>query len=156
MAAPTQQLRSTGRRAGVHPVHPVHPVHRARPCPSRPGRIARPRPAPRLFGSAPCPASPAPPIDLINRTGALLAVMVVTFAVVCGLVALGWAVAAQSEVPQEASVVRVGAGETVWDVAERVAPRSDVRAVAARIRALNDMSGSAVEPGMPLWVPDGR
>lgn len=82
--------------------------------------------------------------------------MVVTFAVVCGLVALGWAAAARSEVPPQTSVVRVGAGETVRDVAERVAPGSDVQAVTARIRALDDMSGSAVEPGTPLLVPDGR
>ncbi|MPZ64946.1 MAG: hypothetical protein GEU83_05345 [Pseudonocardiaceae bacterium] len=91
-----------------------------------------------------------------RRPLALLAVMLVTFAVVCGLVLLGQAAAALSEVPQETSMVRVGAGETVWDVAERVAPGSDVRAVAARIRELNGMSDSAVEPGVPLRVPDGR
>jgi hypothetical protein len=49
----------------------------------------------------------------------------------------------------------VGAGETVWDVAQRVAPRSDQRAVVQRIRQLNGIVGSAVVPGQQLHVPDG-
>ncbi len=128
--------------------------------PSRPGGIAHPRLPAHGIELAPCriePCSVEPcPVASSRRPLALLVVMLVTFAVVCGLVLLGQAAAAFSEVPQQTSVVRVGAGETVWDVAERVAPGSDVRAVAARIRELNGMSDSAVEPGVPLRVPDGR
>ncbi len=44
---------------------------------------------------------------------------VVTFAVVCGLVLLGWTVAALREAPREVSVVQVGAAATVRDVVVR-------------------------------------
>lgn len=125
-------------------------TQRAHLCPSGPDGNGRPRLAARGIELAPCS------VEAARRPVALLAVMVVTFAVVCGLALLGETAAAFSEMPRETSVVRVGAGETVWDVAERVAPGSDVRAVAARIRELNGMPGSAVEAGLPLRVPDGR
>ncbi|MGH4026223.1 MAG: LysM peptidoglycan-binding domain-containing protein [Pseudonocardiaceae bacterium] len=82
----------------------------------------------------------------------------VTLAVVGVLGWLGQAASAGSsaETPAETSVVRVGAGETVWDVAVRVAPESDPRAVVQRIRELNGMTSSAVQPGERLQVPDGR
>lgn len=164
MSAPTQQLWAPGRRAGEAgrgaplpgaPLpgtgsHHSAAAHAAPSRPSRQHRIARPRPV--ACGSELAPA----PADASRRGVALLVVMAVTFAVVCGLVSLGQAAASLPEVPRETSVVRVGAGETVWDVAERVAPGSDVRAVTARILELNGMNRRAVEPGMPLRVPDGR
>lgn len=81
-------------------------------------------------------------------------VVVVTLAVVGALSWLGQA--GDAGLPAETSVVRVGAGETVWDVAVRVAPESDPRAVVQRIRELNGMTTSAVQPGQQLQVPDGR
>lgn len=84
----------------------------------------------------------------------LAACVAVTLAVVGGL---GWLGQAPSpEVPAETAVARVGAGETVWDVARRVAPEYDQRAVVERIRQLNGMAGSAVQPGQQLQVPYGR
>ncbi|MGH3910530.1 MAG: LysM peptidoglycan-binding domain-containing protein [Pseudonocardiaceae bacterium] len=72
-------------------------------------------------------------------------------------VALGWlGQLAAAGIPAETAVVRVGAGETVWDVAQRVAPESDLPTVVQRIRELNGMTGSAVQPGQQLQVPDGR
>lgn len=85
----------------------------------------------------------------------LVAAAVVTLALVGGL---GWLADAVSgpAVPERTSVVRVGAGETVWDVAARVAPQSDPRAVVERMRELNGLVGSAVEPGQQLTVPTER
>lgn len=84
----------------------------------------------------------------------LLAAVAVTLAVT---VALGWlGQLADAGIPAETAVVRVGAGETVWDVAQRVAPESDLPTVVQRIRELNGMTGSAVQPGQQLQVPDGR
>lgn len=122
----------------------------ASPCPSRPA-TARSHLAARRVGLESCTVEPAR-----RRAGALAAVAVTTFAVVCGLALLGQVGTALRETPRETSVVRVGAGETVRDVAERVAPGSDVRAVAERIRRLNGMPGATVEPGRMLRVPDGR
>ena len=89
-----------------------------------------------------------------SRLAQLVAAATVTLAV-CG--GLSWiAQAPSSRVPAETAVIRVGAGETVWDVAQRVAPGSDQRAVVERIRQLNGMAGSAIQPGQQLQVPDGR
>ena len=78
----------------------------------------------------------------------------VTLAVVGGL---GWiGQGAPPRVPANTVVVEVGAGETIWDIARRVAPRSDQRAVVERIRQLNQIVGSAVSPGQRVRVPDGR
>jgi hypothetical protein len=78
----------------------------------------------------------------------------VTLAVIGGL---GWIGQASGPgVPAKTAVIRVGAGETVWDVAQRVAPKSDPRAVVERIRQLNGMAGSAIQPGQQLQVPYGQ
>jgi LysM domain len=44
----------------------------------------------------------------------------------------------------------VGPGETLWSVAERVAPGDDPRAVVDRLRALNDLPSGIVHPGQRL------
>jgi hypothetical protein len=86
---------------------------------------------------------------------------VVTLTVVCGLAVLGQAAASGpavpfTTVPAATAVVQVGAGETVWDVARRVAPDAATPAVVQRIRELNGMAGSELRPGERLTVPDGR
>ena len=63
---------------------------------------------------------------------------------------------ADPAIPAGTVQTRVGTGETIWDVAQRVAPRSDQRAVVQRIRQLNGIVGSAVVPGQQLQVPDGH
>lgn len=88
------------------------------------------------------------------RVTSVVAAAVVTLAVIAGV---GWiGQSASPGMPAETVVVRVGAGETEWDVARRVAPQYDQRAVVERIRQLNGIVGSAVQPGQPLQVPDGR
>lgn len=89
-----------------------------------------------------------------SRLVRLVASAAVTLVVVGGL---GWIGQSPSPgVPAETAVARVGAGETVWDVARRVAPEHDQRAVVERIRQLNGMAGSALQPGQQLQVPHGR
>lgn len=84
----------------------------------------------------------------------LVVAAVVTLAAIC---CLGWlGQTANVRIPAETAVVRVGAGETLWDVAQRVAPESDPRAVVERIRRLNGTVGSAVQPGQQLRVSEGR
>jgi hypothetical protein len=84
----------------------------------------------------------------------VVAAALVTLAVVGGL---GWVgQGARPGIPAERAVIRVGAGETLWDVARRVAPQSDQHAVVERIQQLNGMVGSAVAPGEQLQVPYGQ
>jgi len=123
--------------------------------PGRPAQLRRPSVVPR--GSA------LPDHVETARRRAVQAVIagVVTLTVVCGLAVLGQVAASGpavsfTAVPAATAVVQVGAGETVWDVARRVAPDAATPAVVQRIRELNGMAGSELRPGQQLTVPDGR
>ncbi|GAA3851402.1 hypothetical protein GCM10022243_16440 [Saccharothrix violaceirubra] len=108
--------------------------------------------------TAPEPPRPAVPADRTRRTGLLrlLAYGVLT-AVISACLALTYGyVSGAMTVPERTSVVYVQAGETLWDVAARSAPDSDVDAVVDRIRELNHLTSDEVLPGLALVVPDGR
>lgn len=159
MTAPAQ-LRTCPAADGHAPNRQATPIRQTVVlCPAPPVMAPPPMPVPtvrtasvRTDGEADC--RPAQRDRLLRVTGAVA----VTLAMVGVLGWLGQAASAGSpvETPAETSVVRVGAGETVWDVAVRVAPESDPRAVVQRIRELNGMASSAVQPGQRLQVPDGR
>ena len=51
------------------------------------------------------------------------------------------------------SYVTVQDGESLWAVAERVAPQADPRDVIADIERLNGVESSAVAPGQSLAIP---
>ena len=44
-------------------------------------------------------------------------------------------------------------GQTLWQIAQSIAPQADPREIVMRIRELNGLSGSAVQPGQQLIVP---
>jgi hypothetical protein len=117
------------------------PAHRP---PTR-GRVVRAG-APRVVASC-APRRP--------RLAAVwvLAVASAACAAVFGLGLLAGAV--EPSVPAETTVVRVKPGESLWELAGRVAPGSDASAVVDRIRELNGVEG-AVRPGQPLTVPVER
>ncbi|GDX31264.1 hypothetical protein LBMAG15_01980 [Actinomycetes bacterium] len=52
-----------------------------------------------------------------------------------------------------AAVVVVQPGESLWSIAQQVAPGSDPREVVGRIRDLNGMADAVVTPGQSLVVP---
>ena len=136
------------RPARVRPYGPGRPA----PGPTRgpgPVRLRRPPVVPRC--AAPDRVEPAH-----RRALQVVIAGVVTLAVVCGLAVLGQVAAGGPAVPATTAVVQVGAGETVWDVARRVAPDAATPAVVQRIRELNGMAGSELRPGQRLTVPDGR
>ena len=136
------------RPARVRPYGPGRPA----PGPTRgpgPVRLRRPPVVPRC--AAPDRVEPAH-----RRALQVVIAGVVTLAVVCGLAVLGQVAAGGPAVPATTAVVQVGAGETVWDVARRVAPDAATPAVVQRIRELNGMAGSELRPGQQLTVPDGR
>lgn len=135
----------------------VRPVVRARGdlqghLRSRP--VRRP-PAPARVRPAGPPVTACASDYARRRLVAMLILAVITAVVVAWLLALR-AAAASDDVPRRTVVVEVRSGETLWDLAERVAPHSPPQAVTERIRELNGMRGSTVHPGQPLLVPDGR
>ena len=50
---------------------------------------------------------------------------------------------------------RVRSGDTLWTIAQEVAPEDDARAVISEIRDLNDLESSLILPGQTLSVPAG-
>jgi LysM domain len=60
-----------------------------------------------------------------------------------------------ARVPDRLAVVRVEAGESLQDVAHRVAPDAPARQVAERIRELNDLNSPTLAAGQTLIAPVG-
>lgn len=123
--------------------------------PSRPRSPVQPRPA-GLVVALPVrpPVASCSEVHRRRRLATLVVAGLFVAAVVVGLGALR-AAAVDDAVPGRTVVVEVHRGETLWELAERVAPRSPRLAVVERIRQLNGMNGSTIHPGQPLVVPDG-
>ena len=152
-----------GGRVASGEVRPPGPAALTRSCPAPPVPVPplappmRPQqvvPVASRQNSAVSAGEARPRVLPLGRVVSLVTAAVVTLAVVAGL---GWiGQGASPRIPVQTTVTRVGAGETVWDVARRVAPQSDQRAVVDRIRELNGFAGSAVVAGQQLRVPDAR
>jgi hypothetical protein len=131
----------------------VLPARRPVPVKRPDERVARPlRPA-----VAPLPAPPVAAcqrVFLRRRVAALLLGSLAVAGIVIGLSLLASA-ASEPAVPDRTIVVEVAPGETLWELAERVAPESPPQQVVDRIRELNDIRGITIHPGQPLIVPDG-
>jgi predicted Zn-dependent protease len=72
-----------------------------------------------------------------------------------GQMANGDSAGSVAPVPDRLAVVRVEPGESLQDVAHRVAPDASARRVAERIRELNDMTSPALVAGQTLIAPVG-
>lgn len=120
---------------------------------ARPGRFVAPMPAPWAPRNAPVTAGRRGSARLTRRgrvvvTLVVLMLLVVGFSV--GRVSSQAAGPAGSVAPR---TVTVHAGETLWQVARRVAPHVDPRLVVARIEARNHLAGAGVQAGQQLVVP---
>lgn len=140
----------------------------------RDARPARPAARIRLRPAPPAPVPPLAPLEhgrqvaclahrrapapaASRRSGRVVSLVAAATVMLIVVGGLGWTgQSASPKIPARNAVIRVGAGETEWDVARRVAPRYDQRSVVERIRQLNGIVGSAVQPGQQLLVPDGR
>lgn len=68
---------------------------------------------------------------------------------------LAHAFGASSAVPVSAHRVVVRPGDTLWAIAERVAPGEDPRPLVDAMAASNDVDPGALVPGQTLVVPAG-
>lgn len=126
------------------------PARRVRQDTERPPtrRPAHAAPAPRLLTPVACGHRRAPvPLSMVMLLAAAVCLAVV------GLGILANAGAGSPAVPERTAVVRVEPGESLLQLARRVAPHADPAAVVDRIRDLNDLSDSSLRPGQPLTVP---
>lgn len=152
--------------AGTRPSRPEDSRGPVRPA-GRRGPTVLPPVRPRVAGGgagSPWPhrepagvagGAPAVPAVVRRRRVAALVVLGVVLGALVGVL-LGLVV--PSGVPAGAppagtTVAVVGSGESLSDVAGRVAPGADTGAVVARIRELNGLDGSSVAAGRPLVVP---
>ncbi|BBY78976.1 LysM peptidoglycan-binding domain-containing protein [Mycolicibacterium pulveris] len=89
-------------------------------------------------------------------TTVLLSLVAAAITVWLGLVAqFGGVVGNTAAVPERLAVVQVHTGETLTQVAQRVAPDAPVGAVAERIRELNELDSAALHAGQTLIAPVG-
>jgi len=89
-------------------------------------------------------------------TTVLLALLAAGITVWLGLVAeFGGVVGTPAPAPAKFAVVQVQAGETLQQVAERVAPDAPVGQVVERIRQLNQLDTVALDAGQTLIAPVG-
>jgi LysM repeat protein len=100
---------------------------------------------------APRPARPA--VRLTRRGVLLVSCAVAGLAAGLVLLALASAPRAASSSPPPsaaAAAVIVHSGDSLWSIAQRIAPGSDPRQVVAQLERLNGLSGPALVPGQVL------
>ncbi|WP_198037086.1 LysM peptidoglycan-binding domain-containing protein [Nocardia sp. BMG51109] len=132
----------------------VEPVRR-RADTRRPGGD-RPRAAVVRYDRQHVELSRSPhPMDRVARArvgfATLAAAAVLSAAAVCGL--FGLAQLSTGGAAEPTSAVRVHEGESLSDVAARVAPGDPVRDTVRKIVELNGLRGAEVAPGRTLIVP---
>ena len=111
--------------------------------------------------AAPAVASPAVArarLRITRRGRGVLAVLG-ALPIVAGAFAFGLngggAVASGESSDVRFQYVTVRAGESLWSLAEDIAPGSDPRDVVSDLLSLNQLSSAGLEPGQRLAVPSG-
>lgn len=102
------------------------------------------------------PEHERPPVRLTRRGVVVLALAVAALGALLVWLAALSAPSADGAAPGGAAavptVVTVGAGDTLWSIAGRVAPNDDPRATVEHLRDLNHLDSVALEPGQQLRV----
>ncbi len=118
----------------------------------------------RVAGAASTPArhrvvrATAPAPSHLTRRGRLALVALIV-AVLFGAFSLGRSAAEAAPEPQASQappvvqLTTVQPGESLWTLAQRIAPDNDTREVVAQIRRLNDLSSSRLQVGQQLVLP---
>jgi hypothetical protein len=119
------------------------------------GQLDRRRPAPLAASPVRAVVRSCEPRVMVGSVGWLVLVGALVFVVVLGI---GWFSGGPDagSVPDRTAMVQVHRGETLWSVAERMAPAAAPAAVVDRIRQLNGLDvDSVLFPGELLQVPSG-
>ena len=130
---------------------------------SRRSSTSRPGGAPLRYYGTGVAMSVAPhrrrPVTLTTTLGLALAAGMITLWLGLlgnlGQLANGDSAGSAATVPDRLAVVRVEPGESLADVAHRVAPDAPARRVAERIRELNDLNSPGLVAGQTLIAPVG-
>jgi hypothetical protein len=101
--------------------------------------------------------SATPRLRLTRRGRAVVSVLIAIPIAVGGLLLgfdAGGAIATGDAPAESFTWVSVEAGQSLWQLAETVAPDADPREVVADIVALNQLPSADVEPGQRLALPE--
>jgi len=136
----------------VRPVRPVRSAARRRPRSSRPaGSPLHYRGTGVLMSRASHRRKPITPVTTV-----VLALVAAAITVWLGLVAqLGAPADVAAPVPARLAVVQVQTGESLQQLAQRIAPDAPTGSVVDQIRQLNDLDSAAVDAGQTLIAPVG-
>jgi Tfp pilus assembly protein FimV len=117
------------------------------------------RRTPMTSAAAPVSSRPAaarltrPAAARLTRRGRAVVVLMLLLVLVVAGFTLG-RVSSQAAGPAKpVPTVTVHAGETLWDIAARVAPHADRRALVAQIETLNGLSTGRLVAGQQLRLP---
>jgi len=153
--------RSAPGPAGVHPqaVVELTPDHLAYQRPAGAARVELPSERTRPVVSRPVGARvvrPAPGHLRLTRRGRLVtaaATVLIAALTLVGVVSRAGSLRETAPVPASAPAqVVVAPGETLWSIAERIAPDRDPRPVVAGIQRLNDLHTPDVHAGQTLLL----
>jgi hypothetical protein len=139
-------------------VRPMRPVRRTSPSARRRPQGRRPAGAPLqyhgtgvLMSRASHRRKPVTPFATV-----VLALIAAAITVWLGLVAhFGSAHQSPAPAPARLAVVQVQAGESLEQLAQRIAPDASVGSVVEQIRDLNELNTAAVDAGQTLIAPVG-
>jgi LysM domain len=114
-------------------------------------------PAQRRAPSRPVPTQPAgehPAVRLTRRGRVVLVLGFLALALALMTVFGALATAThESGTPEQVRVLQVGPGDTLYDIAGRVARPGHVREMVHHIQELNSLSGSTLQVGQQLAIP---
>lgn len=102
-----------------------------------------------LTGSRTCRPAGALRLTTRGRVLAIVLMLAVAFAALASI----RDISGQADAGGSARVVVVHRGDTLWSLATRAAPSSDPRVVVAKIKILNHLATSDVQPGEQLLLP---
>jgi hypothetical protein len=93
----------------------------------------------------------------LTRRGRAVLIALASVPLVVGLIFMvnaGGAAATGSGAQTHFDYVTVQAGQSLWSIAEKVAPNADPREVIADIVSLNQLEGGIVSPGERIAIPE--
>ena len=148
---------SESRREAVRPAAPSGFRPARRPVSGRPGP-SRPAIAPMRYRGSGVPVSQAaharrPVSTTVTVALAALAALITLW--LGSLAHFSAGAVAPAQLPDQLAVIQVQAGESLQQVAARVAPDAPVSQVVERIRELNKLDSASLDAGQTLIAPIG-